>query len=77
MEEDREMNALKLVSLIGALMLSAALVCSAGMVASTLFSRMGPLALSDAVTFGGEAALLLGLVIWLRSTLRTARVRPR
>jgi hypothetical protein len=71
------MRALRLFALIGALMLSAALVCSAGMVGSTLLSGMGSLTLSDAVSAGAETAVLLGLVIWLRSTLGPARAHQR
>ncbi len=68
------MSALKLTGLIAALMLSAALVCSAGMIATGLLSGMGSPALTDALTFGSEALLLLGLVLWLGARLHKGRV---
>jgi hypothetical protein len=68
------MNGLRLFALIGALMLSSAVVCAAGMVLPGLLPG-GSLALPVAVSFGAQALALLGLVIWLRSTLRREHAR--
>ncbi len=69
------MSALKLIGLIGALMISAALACSAAMVMAGAFTGMGSPSLADALTFGAEAVALLAVSTWLSYRLRASRVR--
>ncbi len=71
------MPTLKLASLIAALMLSAALACSAAMLATSLFTGVMAPSVSDIVTVSAETAALVGLLIWLRSTLQAAQARGR
>ncbi len=66
------MKALKLAGLITALMLSAALACSAAMLATSIFTGTMPASPSDILVVGSETAGLLGLMIWLRSALLPA-----
>ncbi len=71
------MSALKLTGLITALMLSAALACSAAMLASSIFAGTMPPTTSDIVLVTSETVTLLGLMLWLGRTVRTARVPQR
>ncbi len=67
------MRSLKPIGLIVALMLSAAVVCAANMVLPAALTAGQAPAAGDAITFGAEAVALTGLVVWLRSALRSAR----
>ncbi len=69
------MHSLKLIGLIAALMLSAAVVCAANMVLPAMLTAGELPAAGEAITFGAEALALLGLVLWLRSALRSAQAR--
>ncbi len=71
------MSTLKLIGLIATLMLSAALACSAAMLASSIFTGAMPPSAADIVTVSAETAALLGLMIWLRSTLTASQARGR
>lgn len=69
------MRSVKLIGLIVALMLSAAVVCAANMVLPAALTAGGVPAAGDAITFGVEAVALVGLVLWLRSALGSAHAR--
>ncbi len=71
------MTALKLTGLIAALMLSAALACSAAMLASSLYAGTMPPTPSDIVLVTSETVALLGLMLWLSRTARAARAPQR
>jgi len=70
-------NTLKLIGLIAALMLSAALACSAAMLATSIFAGMMPPTPSDILTVALESGGLLTVIFWLRSRLRAAYARSR
>ncbi len=69
------MHSVKLIGLIVALMLSAAVVCAANMVLPAVLTAGQIPAVGDAITFGAETLALLGVVVWLRSALRSAHAR--
>lgn len=71
------MGTLKLIGLIAALMLSAALACSAAMLASSLLTGAMLPSPSEILTVTAEAGVLVGLLVWLRTVLRTAYARSR
>ncbi len=71
------MSSLKLIGLITALMISAALACSAAMLATSLFSGMMAPSAADIATVTIETGALVGLVIWLRSRLHAVHARGR
>ncbi len=71
------MSSFKLLGLIAALMLSAALACSAAMLASSVVTGAMPPTPADIFTVTAEAGVLLGLLVWLGSTLRGVHARGR
>lgn len=71
------MSALKLIGLITALMISAALACSAAMLASSLLTGMMAPSAADIATVTAETGALVGLLTWLRPTLHAAHMRGR
>lgn len=71
------MSALKLAGLIAALMISAALTCSAAMLATSLLTGMMSPSPMDILLVTLESGALLGLLVWLRSTLRIAKAPRR
>ncbi len=76
-EKESAVNTLKLIGLIVALMLSAALACSAAMLASSLLTGTMAPSPSEVLTVAAETGVLLGLLVWLRATLRSAYARSR
>lgn len=65
------MTAFKLTGLIAAPMISAALACSAAMLAASLFAGTMAPTPYDIALVSSETAALLGLMLWLGSAVRS------